>query len=68
MTTSEVMTKGVETVAATSDAAAAWDLMRLNNIHHLVVKDGSKLVGVLSDRDLGSRKGALLRRVIRLPT
>lgn len=62
MTTSEVMTKGVETVAATSDAAAAWDLMRLNNIHHLVVKDGSKLVGVLSDRDLGSRKGALLRR------
>lgn len=62
MTTSEVMTKGVETVAATSDAAAAWALMHLKNIHHLVVKDGSKLVGVLSDRDLGSRKGAALRQ------
>jgi len=61
MTASEVMTKGVETVAATSDAAAAWGLMHLKNIHHLVVKDGSKLVGVVSDRDLGSRKGAVLR-------
>jgi acetoin utilization protein AcuB len=62
MTTSDVMTKGVETVAATSDANAAWGLMRLKAVHHLVVKDGSKLVGVLSDRDLGSRNGQALRR------
>jgi acetoin utilization protein AcuB len=62
VTTSEVMTKGIETVAATSDADAAFALMRLNNVHHLVVKDGSKLVGVLSDRDLGGRNGAAMRR------
>jgi len=62
VTTSDVMTKGIETIAVTSDADAAWGLMRLKAVHHLAVKDGSKLVGVLSDRDLGSRNGAALRR------
>jgi acetoin utilization protein AcuB len=62
MTTFDVMTKGVETVAPTSEADEALALMRLKRVHHLVVRDGSRLVGVLSDRDLGSRNGAAMRR------
>jgi CBS domain-containing protein len=35
--------------------------MRLNRIHHLVVTKGQRVVGVLSDRDTGGRRGASVR-------
>jgi acetoin utilization protein AcuB len=35
--------------------------MRLHGIHHLVVTDGNRVVGVLSDRDAGSRRGGAIR-------
>jgi acetoin utilization protein AcuB len=36
--------------------------MRLKGIHHLVVTDGGRLVGVLSDRDTGGRQGTAVRK------
>ena len=32
------------------------------HVHHLVVTDGGRLVGLLSDRDAGGRRGAALRQ------
>lgn len=61
MTIAEVMTRNVQTVPATMRAPQAWELMRHRRIHHLVVTDGSKVAGVLSDRDGDGAAGAILR-------
>ena len=57
----DVMTKGVKTIAPTAAAEEAWNLMRLNRIHHLAVTKGRRVVGVLSDRDAGGHRGASVR-------
>lgn len=57
----EVMNKRVVTVAPTDDAQAAWDLMHTKGVRHLVVKAGSKVVGVFSDSDAGGRSGTVVR-------
>jgi CBS domain-containing protein len=57
----EVMTEGVETVAPTLPASDAWELMKRKGIRHLVVTLGADVVGVLSERDTGSRLGARAR-------
>ena len=49
----EVMTGGVPTVTPSMLASDAWDLMRRHGGHHLVVKIGADIVGVLSERDTG---------------
>jgi acetoin utilization protein AcuB len=56
-----VMTKGVQTISPDAAAVDAWELMRRKGIHHLVVTADSKVVGVLSDRDIGGRSGAGVR-------
>ena len=48
------MTDAVQTIPSTLPASAAWELMHRLGVHHLVVKEGSAIAGVLSDRDLGS--------------
>ena len=57
----EVMTEGVKTVTPAMPATEAWELMRRNRIHHLIVTRGTDIVGVLSERDTGSRIGARAR-------
>jgi acetoin utilization protein AcuB len=57
----EVMTEEVRTVSPGSRAADAWQLMRTEGIHHLVVSDGRRILGVLSDRDAGGRAGGGVR-------
>ena len=57
----DVMTKDVRTTTATASADDAWNVMRLHGIHHLVVTKDDRAVGVLSDRDAGSRRGAAVR-------
>jgi len=47
------MKKKVETVTSETSAEEAWNRMRMRRIHHLVVTQGSKVIGVLSDRDMG---------------
>jgi CBS domain-containing protein len=53
MKVSEIMTTGVQTVSAGAPAATARERMRTKRIHHLLVKRGAQLVGVLSAGDLG---------------
>jgi CBS domain-containing protein len=57
----EVMTEGVETVSPAMPASDAWELMKRKHIRHLVVTVGANIVGVLSERDTGSRLGARAR-------
>jgi acetoin utilization protein AcuB len=57
----EVMTEGAQTVSPSMPAPEAFELMRRNRIHHLVVAEGSNVIGVLSDRDIGSRPGSSVR-------
>jgi CBS domain-containing protein len=62
MRVQDVMTESVKTVSRATAAENAWSVMRDNRIHHLVVTDGQQIVGLLSDRDTGGRRGAALRR------
>jgi acetoin utilization protein AcuB len=62
MRVQDVMTEMVQTVSPAAAAEDAWNLMHTKGIHHLVVADGGRVVGVLSDRDIGGRQGASVRR------
>lgn len=62
MRVQDVMTEGVQTIAPTSSAEDAWELMRRNDFHHVVVTRGTRVVGLLSHRDAGGRQGELVRR------
>lgn len=48
----EVMSEPVETVAPSMPLDQAAGLMRTLRVHHLVVKEGAKLTGLLSSTDL----------------
>jgi CBS domain-containing protein len=48
----EVMSTRIETASPAESAASAITRMRQSRIRHLVVQDGRKVVGVLSDRDV----------------
>jgi CBS domain-containing protein len=61
MRVQDVMTENVKTIAPTAAAEDAWSTMRFNRIHHLVVTTGRQVVGVVSDRDAGGRRGASIR-------
>jgi CBS domain-containing protein len=61
MRVQDVMTEGAKTTSPTTTAEDAWNMMRFNRIHHLVVTKGKQVVGVLSDRDAGGRRGAAIR-------
>lgn len=66
MKVSEIMTSGVQTVGPATPAVNARARMRTKRIHHLLVKEGSKLVGMLSARDFrrGARRGRATRRLV----
>ena len=53
MRVQDLMTRNVETIDRQENAQVAFDSMKLKGIRHLVVRNGSELVGVLSQRDLG---------------
>lgn len=57
----DIMSAGVVAIGPERSATAAWTTMRQHGIRHLVVVDGSHVVGIVSERDLGGRKGAALR-------
>lgn len=48
----EIMKTRVEGISANESAEAAANRMRSARIRHLVVQDGKKIVGVVSDRDI----------------
>jgi acetoin utilization protein AcuB len=62
---SDIMTSGVQTIRPGAPAALARERMRAGRFHHLLVKEGATLVGVVSARDLarGPRRGHEPRRI-----
>ena len=52
MVVEAVMTREVVTVAADDTIAHVREVFRTHAFHHLVVVDGGKVAGVLTDRDL----------------
>ena len=61
MTIAQLMSRDVATVSPRVDAEDAWQQMRAAGVHHLIVMDHDKLVGVISDRDLGGVRGVSTR-------
>ena len=61
MRVNEVMSSHPKTVPITASADAAWEMMRADRIHHLVVMDGKKVAGVFSARDAGGAHGGPIR-------
>ena len=61
MRVQDVMTSGVRTTSPSAPAEDAWNLMRLHRIHHLVATAEGRVLGVLSDRDAGGPRGAVVR-------
>lgn len=61
MRLSEIMRTRIVTIGPDDTASAAWTRMRRRGIRHLVVVDGTQLVGVVSERDLGGRTGDEVR-------
>ncbi len=52
MTVKEVLVKEVATLDVNDELSLANDIMRLGRIRHLPVVDGTKLAGIISERDL----------------
>jgi CBS domain-containing protein len=48
----DIMTKEVATLDINDELSLANDIMRLGRIRHLPVVDGTRLVGIISERDL----------------
>ena len=57
----EVMSDPVFIVAPDTPAEDAWQLMRTRGVRHLVVKEESKVVGILSESDAGGPSGTAVR-------
>jgi acetoin utilization protein AcuB len=62
MRVQDIMTNKVQTVAPTTSAEDAWNLMRAHRIHRLVVTEGDRVIGLLSDGDAGGHRGAAIRK------
>jgi acetoin utilization protein AcuB len=62
MRLTEIMRKAVETVSPSIPAGDAWQLMQLRRIHHLVVMNEHRVVGIFSDRDAGGMRGEGVRK------
>lgn len=66
----EIMTEPVETVSSALPIDQAAGLMRALRVHHLVVKDGPTITGILSTADLpkpgAAHDGGVVRDVMSL--
>ncbi|MGZ3438387.1 MAG: CBS domain-containing protein [Polyangia bacterium] len=61
---SEIMSSPVTTIDASATGDAAWNEMRIQNTHHLVVKQGRDIVGIVSSRDLTGRRDRLVAELM----
>lgn len=62
----DIMKESVETVGPGDTADAAFERMRRRRIRHLVVMDGSRVAGILSQRDIASAEARQGRAVVEL--
>jgi acetoin utilization protein AcuB len=67
MRVQEIMNRKVETIASDDSASTALERMRVRRIHHLVVVQGRRPVGVVSSRDLDLGKDGDVRDVMSAP-
>lgn len=58
----EIMSTEVVTIGPDDSANTAWSRMERKRIRHLLVSEDGRLLGVLSERDLGGRQGSAVRR------
>jgi acetoin utilization protein AcuB len=56
MRVQDIMTTSVRSIPPNLDTAAARHTMRSARVHHLVVVDDGRVIGVLSQRDLGGTR------------
>ena len=63
MRVQDVMTDQVYKVTPGTTAEDAWNIMRIRRIHHLVVTQAGRIVGLLSARDFDGVKGSLEREL-----
>ena len=61
MRVQDVMTEQVYRVSPDTTAEDAWNLMRMRRIHHLVVTEAGRIVGLLSAGDFSGVKNARAR-------
>ena len=62
MRAQDVMSEAVLSVTPRTTAEEAFQVMQRGGIHHVVVTEGARLVGLISDRDVGGRRGSSLRK------
>jgi acetoin utilization protein AcuB len=63
----DIMSTPVETITTRTPAAEARALMKRQAIHHLVVMDGRKPIGVVSARDLAADRLGSVRDIMSAP-
>jgi CBS domain-containing protein len=56
------MTREVTTISASASIEEARAAMKSKRVHHLLVRDGKEIVGVVSQRDFGVRPGTAERQ------
>jgi acetoin utilization protein AcuB len=62
MRLSDIMSRPVAVIGETEPAELAHERMTAERVHHFVVVAGRSIVGILSERDLGGRRGESTRR------
>jgi CBS domain-containing protein len=63
----DIMSTPVETIAAHVPASEAHALMKRRGIHHLVVIEGARVVGVVSTRDLWTGRSGSVGEAMSAP-
>jgi acetoin utilization protein AcuB len=61
MRVAEIMSTRVRTIGPADSAVLAWERMHVHRIHHLVVARDGRIVGIVTDRDLGGVHGGEVR-------
>src|SRR5689334_14412793 len=66
MRVKEIMSPKLKAVTPFVAADDAWEMMKAERIHHLVVLDGARIAGVFSSGDAGRSRGKAVREGLRV--
>jgi acetoin utilization protein AcuB len=66
MKIAEIMSQRVHVAGPDLDAEAAWRCMQQLHVRHLVVVENERVIGLISERDLGGRHGEPVRATRRV--
>jgi CBS domain-containing protein len=68
MRLADIMSKPLLTIEVGASGREAWNLMRLNGVHHLGVTEDGRIIGILSYRDLERDRSAAATVAERMTT